>query len=256
MELLEHKAGDKAKKAIQKSGAFGPVIGGILGIVPQCGFSAAASNLYAGRIITAGTLMAIFLSTSDEMLPILLSESVSLTVILKILTWKIGIAVLAGLLIDFIFRKKSVEENRIHQLCEQQHCHCEKGVFRSALKHSLQIFAFLLIISFILNCFMHYLGEDVLSGLLLNRSLMVVFLAGLIGLIPNCASSILITQLYLQNIISFGAMMAGLLAGAGIGILVLCRVNENKKECIRIIALLYLIGTAAGILLELSGIQV
>lgn len=256
MELLEHKAGDKAKKAIQKSGAFGPVIGGILGIVPQCGFSAAASNLYAGRIITSGTLMAIFLSTSDEMLPILLSESVSLTVILKILTWKIGIAVLAGLLIDIMFRKKKREENTIHQLCEHQHCHCEKGVFRSALKHSLQIFAFLVVISFLLNCFMHYVGEEVLSGLLLNRSLMVVFLAGLIGLIPNCASSILITQLYLQNIIGFGAMMAGLLVGAGVGILVLCRVNENKKECIRIIALLYLIGTAAGLLLEFFGIRV
>lgn len=256
MELLEHKTGDKVKKVIQKSGAFGPVIGGILGVVPQCGFSAAASNLYAGRIITLGTLMAIFLSTSDEMLPILLSESVPITAILKILVWKMGIAILAGLLTDLAFRQKAGEEYRIHQLCEHQHCHCEKGIFRPALKHSLQIFAFLVIISFLLNCFMHYVGEDVLSGLFLNRSLMGVFFAGLIGLIPNCASSILITQLYLQNVIGFGAMMAGLLVGAGVGILVLCKVNENKKECVRIIALLYLIGTAAGILLELSGIQV
>lgn len=255
MELLEHSAGDRVKKVIEKSGSFGPLLGGILGVVPQCGFSAAASNLYAGRIITLGTLLAIFLSTSDEMLPILISEAVPLSAILNILMWKVFIAILAGFLVDLLYRKKEEgKEQKIHELCDHGHNHCEHGILRSALGHTLQIFTFLLLISFLLNCFMHYVGEEALSGLILNRPVIGVLLAGLVGLIPNCAASVLITKLYLQKAIGFGAMMAGLLVGAGVGILVLCRVNKDKKECVRIIALLYIIGAAAGILLELAKI--
>lgn len=255
MELLEHGTGSRVKKIIRKSGSFGPLLGGALGIVPQCGFSAAASNLYAGRIITLGTLLAIFLSTSDEMLPILISEAVPLPTILKILVWKACIAILAGFLVDLVYRKKKKgKEGSITQLDEQEQDHCDHGILRSALGHTLRIFTFLLLISFLLNCFMHYVGEEALSGLILNRPVIGVLLAGLVGLIPNCAASVLITKLYLQNAMGFGAMMAGLLVGAGVGILVLCRVNKDKKECIRIIALLYVIGTAAGILLELTGL--
>lgn len=255
MELLEHSTGDRVKSVIEKSGSFGPLLGGILGVVPQCGFSAAASNLYAGKIITLGTLLAIFLSTSDEMLPILISEAVPLAAILKILMWKVFIAILAGFLVDLLYRKKGEgNEQRIHELRDHGHNHCEHGILRSALGHTLQIFTFLLLISFLLNCFMHYVGEGALSGLILNRPVIGVLLAGLVGLIPNCAASVLITKLYLQNAMGFGAMMAGLLVGAGVGILVLCRVNKDKKECVRIIALLYIIGTAAGILLELAKI--
>lgn len=257
MEYLEHRTGDKAKAAIQKSGRFGPIIGGILGAVPQCGFSAAASNLYAGRIITLGTLMAIYLSTSDEMLPILISEAVPVSTILAILLWKIGIGILAGVGIDLVLRKRhESKEMDIHHLCEHEHCHCERGIFRSAVRHTLQIFVFILLITLALNLVLHTVGEDALAGLIFNRPVIGVLLSGLVGLIPNCASSVLITQLYLEGAMGFGAMMAGLLVGAGVGILVLCRVNENKKECIRVITLLYAIGTFAGLVLELTGISV
>lgn len=257
MEYLEHRTGDKAKAAIQKSGRFGPIIGGILGAVPQCGFSAAASNLYAGRIITLGTLMAIYLSTSDEMLPILISEAVPVSTILAILLWKMGIGILAGVGIDLVLRKRhESKEMDIHHLCEHEHCHCERGIFRSAVRHTLQIFVFILLITLALNLVLHTVGEDALAGLIFNRPVIGVLLSGLVGLIPNCASSVLITQLYLEGAMGFGAMMGGLLVGAGVGILVLCRVNENKKECIRVITLLYAIGTFAGLVLELTGISV
>lgn len=258
MEFLEHCTGDKTKAVIQKSGRFGPVIGGILGVVPQCGFSAAASNLYAGRIITLGTLIAIYLSTSDEMLPILISESVPVNTILAILLWKMGIGIIAGVLIDLVLRKRhETKEMDIHHLCEHEHCHCEKqGVLRSAISHTLQIFVFIFIITFLLNIILHTVGEDALAGLIFNRPVIGVLLSGLVGLIPNCAASVLVTQLYLEGAMGFGAMMAGLLVGAGVGILVLCKVNEDKKECARIILLLYAIGVAAGLLLEFTGIRV
>ena len=144
----------------------------------------------------------------------------------------------------------------IHHLCEHEHCHCERGIFRSAVRHTLQIFVFILLITLALNLVLHTVGEDALAGLIFNRPVIGVLLSGLVGLIPNCASSVLITQLYLEGAMGFGAMMGGLLVGAGVGILVLCRVNENKKECIRVITLLYAIGTFAGLVLELTGISV
>ena len=158
MEFLEHKTGEKTKKFVQKSGRFGPVLGGIAGIFPQCGFSAAASNLYAGRVISLGTLIAIFLSTSDEMLPILISEAVDMKIILQILGIKLVIAIIAGFLIDFIIRKTSkiTEENRIVDMCEHEHCHCEKGILKSALKHTLHIFLFILIITLVLNIIINF----------------------------------------------------------------------------------------------------
>lgn len=258
MEYLEHKTSDKAKRMIKKSGGFGPLLGGVLGIVPQCGFSAAASSLYAGRIVTLGTLMAIFLSTSDEMLPILISEAVGLPVILKILAWKAGIAVFAGFIIDLTIRRKGrqSEEMKIDDLCAHEHCHCESGILRSAVKHTLQILFFIMAVSFALNAIMYFVGEDALSGLIFNRPILGVLIAGVVGLIPNCAASVLITQLYLQGAMGFGAMMAGLLVGAGVGLLVLFRVNQNKKENIQITALLYAVGIAAGILLECGGVQI
>lgn len=252
MEFLEHRTSDRAKAVIQKSGRFGPVIGGILGAVPQCGFSAAAAGLYAGKIITLGTLMAIYLSTSDEMLPILISESVPVSTILTILLWKMGIGIIAGMLIDLVLcKRQETREMDIHHLCEHEHCHCERqGVLRSAISHTVQIFLFIFVITFLLNVILHTVGEDALAGLIFNRPVIGVLLSGLVGLIPNCAASVLITQLYLEGAMSFGAMMAGLLAGAGVGILVLCKVNEDKKECARIILLLYAIGVAAGLLFE------
>lgn len=248
MEYLEHRTGEKAQKLIKKAGRSGPVLGGLLGIVPQCGFSTAASNLYAGRVISLGTLIAIYLSTSDEMLPILISEQAPVELILQILLAKAAIGMAAGLIIDMVLRKKSQEEQgHIHEICEHEHCHCEKGVFRSALTHTAQIALFILLVTFALNLILYFVGEDALAGLVLNRPLLGPILAGVVGLIPNCAGSVAITQLYLQGAMGLGAAMAGLLAGSGVGLLVLFRVNRNKKENLKILCLLYGIGVLAGV---------
>lgn len=251
MEYLEHKTGDKTAALVRKAGKFGPVIGGFLGIVPQCGFSAAASNLYAGRVITLGTLMAIYLSTSDEMLPILISEQAPIGTILKILLGKAAIGIVAGLVIDLLLRGRNRNEHEhIHDMCEQEHCHCEKGIVRSALSHTLQISLFILVITFALNLILFFVGEDALVGLIQNRRFAGPLLAGLVGLIPNCAGSVVITQLYLEKIIGIGAAFAGLLTGSGVGLLVLFRVNHDRKENLKILGLLYVIGVATGIVME------
>lgn len=250
MEYLEHRTGEKTQKLIRKAGRSGPVLGGLLGIVPQCGFSTAASNLYAGRVISLGTLIAIYLSTSDEMLPILISEQASMELILQILLVKAVIGMAAGLIIDMVLRRKSQEEQgHIHEICEHEHCHCEKGVFRSALTHTAQIVLFILLVTFVLNLILYFVGEDALAGLILNRPLLGPMLAGLVGLIPNCAGSVAITQLYLQGAMGLGAAMAGLLVGSGVGLLVLFRVNRNRKENLKILCLLYGIGVLTGIVI-------
>lgn len=257
MEYLEHRAGSRMQHTIQRSGKWGPVIGSVLGAFPQCGFSAAASNLYAGRIITRGTLLSIYLSTSDEMLPVLISENAGIDLILKILGVKIVIGMTAGLLIDYVIarsRRGDGEELQIEHMCEQHHCHCENGIVKSALHHTVEIFLYLLLISFILNTVIAVIGEDFLADLVLNRPVIGELVAGAVGLIPNCAASVVITQLYLKGILRAGAMMSGLLSGAGVGILVLLRVNDRRKENAVIIGLLYASGVLAGLLVELLGI--
>lgn len=253
MEYLEHKAGDKMQAAIRGAGKGGPAIGGVLGIFPQCGFSAAASNLYAGRIITMGTLIAVFLSTSDEMLPIMISENVGVTMIIRVLAVKVTIAVLTGFIIDFVFRK-SEENMQIEHLCEQHHCHCENGIWKSAIHHTVEIFIYILLISLALNLIIAWIGEDALGSIMRGRPLAATFAAGLIGMIPNCAASVIVTQLYLDGVLGVGAMIAGLLSGTGVGILVLLRVNDDRRENLRIIGIVYAVGVAAGILIEMLGI--
>lgn len=248
MEYLEHKTGRKAQELVRKAGWLGPVIGGALGVVPQCGFSAAASNLYAGRVITLGTLLAIYLSTSDEMLPILISEQAPVRIIVSILLAKAVIGIAAGFAVDMIFSRPREEEHHIHEICEQEHCHCEEGsVFRSALVHTVQISGFILIITFLLNLLFFFVGEDVLANLILDRRVLGSVLAGLVGLIPNCAGSVAITQLYLEGVIGTGAMLAGLLTGSGVGLLILFRVNQDRKENLKILGLLYFIGVLVGV---------
>lgn len=253
MEYLEHRTGEKTKELIQRAGKFGPVLGGVLGAVPQCGFSAAASNLYAGRVITVGTLIAIYLSTSDEMLPILISEKVNVAVIIKILLAKAVIGIIGGVMVDLVFRHfyPEAEHDHIHEICEHEHCHCEDGIFKSAVKHTLQITFFILLISLVINTLIHFVGEDVLAEFVLNKPLLGPVLAGIVGLIPNCAASVVLTQLYLEGVLGVGAMMAGLLVGAGVGLLVLYRVNHNRRENLKITGILYLIGVAAGIIIEM-----
>ena len=258
MEYIEHKTGDKTKNIIKKSGKFGPLLGGILGIFPQCGFSAAAANLYAGRIITLGTLIAIFLSTSDEMLPILISEAAPISTILTILAIKLVIGIVAGFTIDLVMQalKNKKEENievdeEISHVCEHEHCHCDEGgILKSSIKHTLSIFLFIILITFILNLIIELIGEENLSNLILNMPVVGPLIAGIVGLIPNCASSVVLTQLYLEQVISLGSIIGGLLVNSGIGILILFRVNKDLKENFKILGLLYTIGVICGIIID------
>lgn len=253
MEVLEKKAGEKTNLWLEKAGKAGPIAGGILGVIPQCGMSTAASNLYAGRIISVGTLVAIYLSTSDEMLPIMISRSVDTMIIVKILAIKVVFAMIAGFLIDFVYRimkKEEHQEMKIHDFCEHEHCHCEDGVLKSALRHTLQIFLFVFLITVILNIGVEVIGEEQLANFILNRPVLGPVLAGIIGLLPNCAASVVITQMFLDGLMSFGTMMAGLLVGAGVGILVLLRVNEDRAESFKIIGALYSVGVLGGIFLN------
>lgn len=253
MECLEHWTGGKMQAIVRKSGKAGPAIGAILGIFPQCGFSAAAANLYAGRIITMGTLMAVFLSTSDEMLPIMISENVSIFMIGKILFVKVFFAMAAGFFVDALFRKK--EEPRIEHLCERQHCHCERGIWRSAFSHTWRIFLYIMIISLILNFAIALIGEETLAAIVMNKPALSLFVSALVGMIPNCAASVILTQLYLNGVLGAGALMAGLLSGSGVGFLVLLRVNEDRKGSLRIFGLLYAFGVGAGTLIQILGVR-
>jgi len=254
MELIEHHAGERTEKVIKKSGKFGPVLGALLGVIPQCGFSAVAANFYAARIITRGTLIAIFLSTSDEMLPILISEGTEIGLIFQILSIKVIIGIGIGIVIDLISRKIRSEEKyeEIHEICEHEHCHCEEeGVVKSSIKHTIQIFAYIFVISLVINFVIHGIGEDKIAGVMVNIPFVGPIISSAIGIIPNCASSVILTELYLENIITMGSMIAGLLVNSGVGLLVLFKVNKNYKENLSILGILYVVGVISGILLDL-----
>ena len=256
MEYLEHKTSNKVKSAIQKSGKFGPLIGGLLGTIPQCGFSVAATNLYATRIINIGTLLAVYLATSDEMIPIMISEGIPITTIIKILGIKLIIAVIVGFLIDLIIQtRKNTEEEKIVDLCEKEHCDCEHGILKSALKHTVNIFVFIVIITFIINAIVYFIGEDNIANFVQANPVLAPVLASIIGLLPNCASSVILTQLYVQNVIPVSTMIAGLLVGAGVGLAVLFKMNKKLKENIEIVVLLVVIGILSGIILQMLGIN-
>lgn len=258
MEFLEHKAGEKMENAITKAGRFGPVLGGLLGLVPQCGFSAAAAGLFAGRVITVGTLLSVFLATSDEMLPVMLASRAPALLIVKILAGKFLVAVIAGFAVDLLYRvikkDRTVKHGDFHEMCECEHCHCEKGIFRSALHHTLHISLFLLLVMLALNAGVFFIGEERLSGVFSGIPVVGQLLAALVGLIPNCAASVLITQLYLDGVISVGCLFSGLLVGAGVGVILLLRANKKHwKENLCIVVLLYAVGVAVGVLLDLIG---
>lgn len=250
MEYLEHKTGDNAKNFVKRSGKYGPFIGSIAGVFPQCGFSTAASNLYAGRVITLGTLISIYLSTSDEMLPILISERCAPILIFKILGAKVIIGMIAGFIIDFVFRKRVNTSDKIEHLCEHDHCDCKHtNILLSATKHTLIILAFIVIITFALNFAIELIGEDVLTSVLLNKPVLGELVAAIVGLIPNCAGSVVITQLYLEGVLGTGAMMAGLLSSSGVGILILFKVNSSLRENLCILGLVYSISVICGVLI-------
>lgn len=258
MEFLEHRSGGAAERWLRRSGKVGPLIGGLLGILPQCGFSAAASGLYTGRIITAGTLISVYLATSDEMLPIFISEGVSPLFLIRILAAKFLIGMVAGFAVDFVsslLRKRfsrREQEPQIEDLCEREHCHCETHFALSALRHTLHITVFLLLFSFCMNTLVYLVGEETIAGIVLDRPILGCLLSAVVGLIPNCASSVILTQLYLGGVLSVGAMMAGLSVNAGVGLVILFRNNRPVRDTLRILLLLFCIGTAAGILIDLT----
>nr|WP_241158124.1 putative manganese transporter [Adlercreutzia sp. ZJ138] len=295
MEWLEHKAGGKAQAAIKHAGAAGPAVGALVGAFPQCGFSAAAATLYAGRVVTLGTLFAVFLSTSDEMLPIFLAEQVDPVVIAKVLGTKVVIGMLMGFLIDAALRlaRRDNQKLRIHELCEHDHCGCASqcatcaanpelayghrddcshgcdhshhehnhehdhdhgSIVRSALAHTLQVTLFVFVVSLVLNAVLAFVGEEALASFLSANPTLAVFGAALVGLIPNCAASVVVAQLYIEGVLGAGAMLAGLLVGAGVGLLVLVRANRRPAQNAAIVAGLYATGVFWGLAVNVLGI--
>lgn len=254
MEYIEHKTSQKVKEKIKKSGKYGPILGGIVGIFPQCGFSVSATNLYAARVITLGTLMSVYLATSDEMLPILISEAMPISTILTILGIKLFIGILAGIIIDVVIRKikkEKIEDEKIQEICDHEHCHCEKGIFSSAIKHTVNIFIYIIVTTLVINFLIHLIGEENIINIISKNIILGPVISGIVGLIPNCASSVIITELYVENIITMPILISGLLVNAGVGILVLFRTNKNVKQNVKIVSLLYVIGVICGLLLEI-----
>ena len=252
IELIEHKLSDKSKKVISKSGKYGPILGSLLGLIPQCGFSVVATNLYITRILSLGTLISIYLSTSDEMLVILLSRNASISTILPLLGTKFLVGLISGFIIDFLLRNKK-KEKQTYSICEDEHCGCEEeeNLLKSSLIHTIKTFIFIFIATFIITLVFELFGEEYLSKLLLKDTLISPFITSLIGLIPNCASSVILTELYLSNSINFASIISGLLTGSGVAILVLFKSNKNIKENLTILSLVYGIGVITGIIITL-----
>ena len=251
IEILEHKINSNQK--LEKAGRLGPLFGSLLGTIPQCGIASIATNLYVTGIITMGTLISVFLATSDEMIPILLSEKVSIKLILIIIGIKFIVGLISGFVIDLVKPKKIKTH---YEVCEEEHCHCEEHILISAFKHTLNITLFILVITFILNLGFSYLGEDLIAKIFLKNNIFSSFISSLVGLIPNCGASIMITELYLSGSITFGSAMSGLLTGSGIGILILFKNNKNLKENMFILLLIYFIGVFSGIIIDLVGLVI
>ncbi len=252
MEFIEHKASEGTRKLMQRAGSFGPLLGGALGAVPQCGFSAIASNLYTGRVITLGTLLAVFLSTSDEMLPIMLAGEVDIGTAMLIVVYKICVGVLIGLAIDLSLRlfKVKREEIEIDEICDNDDCHCERGIFMSALHHTATVSLFILAVTIGINTIIFFIGEDGLGSIMIDIPILSHLIAAIVGLIPNCASSVALTQLAVSGIISTGTMISGLLSGSGVGLLVLFRMNKRSRENIIIVGMLVICGVVFGALAD------
>jgi hypothetical protein len=253
IEYIEHNAKERAEAFLSRSGAFAPIFGGLAGAIPQCGFSAAASNLYSGGVITLGTLIAVFLSTSDEMLPILITGNFSIKTILAIMAYKTAVAILCGVAINVIYRpspKAALEDAEHHERCHCHHDHCEGGIIRPAILHTIKITIFILFVNFGISSAVYFMGEDALVSILPEIPLVSHFIASIFGLIPNCAASVALTTLAAEGIISVGEMMSGLLSGAGIGMAILLRRNRPRKENLAIILIVVVIGAVFGLLAD------
>lgn len=256
IEFIEHRHSEKFAAWLAKFGKAGSAVGALLGIVPQCGFSVVAANLYSNRIITAGTLLAVFISTSDEAIPVLLSNPESAKMILPLIGSKLVLAMAAGFMVDkfglFNITKEEIEA------VEEEHSHChtegEHGLFKSTVLHTAKTFAFIFVVMFAFEVCIHAAGEDAFAKFMMSESFLQPVVTGLVGLIPNCASSIIIAQLYAEGALSFGSALAGLSVGAGTGILVLFRTDVDKIECLRLVGFLFAVSVLTGIVLQFIGL--
>lgn len=253
MEFIEHKASDKTRALMSRAGKFGPLLGAPLGALPQCGFSTVASNLYTARIITMGTLVSVFLSTSDEMIPVMLAGNVDIVKVLLIIVYKILVAIVAGFAIDLVMRLLNLDKSEIDidEICDEYGCHCERGIFRSALHHTVSVGIWCLVVVLSLNALIFFVGTDILSKIIVDIPVIGHFLCSLIGLIPNCAASVALTELALEGIITSGEMISGLFSAAGVGMFVLFKMNKRRKENFLVVLLVVAIGTVFGALADL-----
>lgn len=248
LEAIEHYSNQFSNRLLARVGKAGPLVGAALGCVPQCGFSAAAANLYSGGLLSLGTLLAVFLSTSDEAVFILLAHPGNEKTVVRMLVLKMGIGMTAGFLIDILFRGKK-KEKHIEEMCKTCGCSDGNGIFRPAFIHTARLAVYLFAFTFCLNLVLAFAGVERFAEILGKDTLLQPFIAALLGMIPNCAASVLITELYLSGTLSFGAALAGLCAGAGIGPVVLFRSNHSPRENAGILLLLYGCAVIAGIIL-------
>ena len=290
MEAIEHTASAHVRTAVERSGKAGPVVGSLLGALPQCGFSAMAATLYAGRVVTVGTLVAVVLSTSDEMVPVFLAHQEPLGSLFAIMGVKVAIGAVVGLAVDAVLRARNRAGDgklHIHELCEREHCHCDEhdshahdhareggssgdhahdhnhghshahgrwAIVRSALIHTVQVTFFILVVTFAFGLLIEYVGQDALGALLANHPVRATFVAALVGLIPNCGASVAITELYLDGVLAAGPMLAGLLASGGVGLLVLWRTNAGARQNAVITTFVYAVAVVAGLVVGALGI--
>ena len=270
MEAIEHTASARVRSVVERSGKAGPVVGAVLGALPQCGFSAMAATLYAGRVVTLGTLVAVVLSTSDEMVPVFLAHQEPLGRLAAIMGAKVAIGMVVGLVVDVALRawhRAGDGHLHIHELCERERCHCDDdhdhdhghgdgrwAIVRSALVHTVQVTLFILALTFVFGLVIESVGQDALAALLANHPVRAVFVSALVGLVPNCGASVAITELYLDGVLATGPMLAGLLASGGVGLLVLWRTNADARQNALVTAFVYLVAVAVGLLVAASGI--
>ena len=250
IEALEHYSSDFNAKALAKVGKAGPVVGAVAGCVPQCGFSVMAANLYAGGIISVGTLLSVFIATSDEAVLIIMSNPERIREVGVLLAAKVIIAVTAGYIIDIFFRNQIATVKESGNLCKD--CGCDEedaGIWKPAWHHTIRIFIYLFIFTGILNLCIEIFGIEQLSKFLLGNTIFQPVIAAIIGLIPNCAASVILTQLYLNGAISFASVIAGLCTGAGVGLVVLFKMNRNRRENLKIVGVLFLVAVAAGMII-------
>ena len=293
MEALEHLASNKVRKAVERAGTAGPAVGALLGALPQCGFSAMAATLFSGRVVTAGTLVAVILSTSDEMIPVFVAHQEPASRLLSIIAIKVVLGIVAGLLLDVVLRllhRAGDGHAHIHELCEREHCHCEEadeldddeghdgrgdhndhhndhdghhdhahhhghghshhgawGIVRSACVHTIQVTAFIFLISLLFGLIIEGLGVDSIRSMLAYHPVRATFIAALVGLIPNCGASVAIAELFLDGTLATGPMLAGLLSSGGVGLLVLWRTNADARQNVYVTLLVYGVAVLAGL---------